>query len=217
MLTIPTYIPININKLESFINKKYKIDICIDGEFIEEVLHDDYNYHIYKKGKKKNTLKIYKNRKDLKNKNNISLKELEFDNNNNNNKNSKLNVKPKVKSCIDDEIENISYKIKKIDIDSENKILDINSEYKNIVNQLNYINNNYEHLKNCYYYLIEKHKNTYNFFVSLTMGLQKIYNEIKTFKTNNNIIKIKEIEHKKVLYNIEKLIPKRELILNLNF
>lgn len=53
MITEPSYIPININKLKNFIYKKYKIDIHIDGEFIEEVLSENYDYHVYKKGKKK--------------------------------------------------------------------------------------------------------------------------------------------------------------------
>jgi len=66
----------------------------------------------------------------------------------------------------------------------------MNNKYRNIVDQL---------------------------FVSLSMGLQKIHNEIKTFKIDNSIIKIKEIEHKKILYYIEKLIPRKELILNLSF
>lgn len=230
MITIPSYIPIDPIKFKSFIIKMYKIDININGEFIDEILHDDYKYHIYKKGKKKNTLKFYKNRKEVKKENNTSLRTLEF---NDNNKKKDLKLETKVESCIDDEIENISHKIKNIDIIDKNldtynntteynyynvkKEILMDNKYRNIVDQLNYLNNNYEHLRNCYYYLIEKHKNTYNFFVSLSMGLQKIHNEIKTFKIDNNIIKIKEIEHKKILYYIEKLIPRKELILNLNF
>lgn len=223
MITIPSYIPIDPIKFQTFIIKKYKIDININGEFIDEILHDDYNYHIYKKGKKKNTLKFYKNRKEVKKENNTSLKTLEF---NNNNKKKDLKLETKVESCIDDEIENISHKIKNLDTYNNTteynyynvkKEILVDNKYRNIVDQLNYLNNNYEHLRNCYYYLIEKHKNTYNFFVSLSMGLQKIHNEIKTFKIDNNIIKIKEIEYKKILYYIEKLIPRKELILNLNF
>lgn len=225
MITEPSYIPININKLKNFIYKKYKIDIHIDGEFIEEVLSEKYDYHVYKKGKKKDTIEFKKNNKkkiNNQNENNISLKELKFNN----------FIKIKTEKSINNEVENITDKIKKIDIDDKkysdtniNKIqynniekeIPIYNEYKNVVNQFNYVNINYEHLKNCYYYLIEKHKNTYNFFISLTMGLQKIYNEIRSFKVDNNIIRIKEIEHKKILYNIEKIIPKKELILNLNF
>lgn len=227
MITEPSYIPININKLKTFIYKKYKIDIHIDGEFIEKVLNENYDYHVYKKGKKKDTIEFKKNKKkkiNNQNKNNISLKELKFNNN---------FIKNKMEKSINDEVENITDKIKKIDIDEPDKYLDTNinkiqyndikkeipiySEYRNVVNQFNYVNINYEHLKNCYYYLMEKHKNTYNFFISLTLGLKKIYNEIRTLKVDNNIIRIKEIEHKKILYNIEKIIPKKELILNLNF
>jgi hypothetical protein len=220
MITVPSFIPININKFKIFIAKKYKIDICIDGEFIEENIDDNYNYHIYKKGKNKNTLKIYKNRKKQK-KNNVSLKELKFNNECNKNKNlvkTEIHVNNKIedknfkKVSIDDKNEHLNY-----NDDIKKKIFNIYNEYKYVINEYNYVNINYKHLKNCYDYLIEKHKNTYNFFVSLVMGLQKIYGEIKSFKLNNNTIKIKEIEHKKILYNIEKIIPKKELILNLNF
>ena len=47
-------------------------------------MHDDYSYHIYKKGKKKNTLKFYKNRKEVKK--------------NNNDKNNDLKLETKVKA-----------------------------------------------------------------------------------------------------------------------
>lgn len=231
MITLPSFIPINIDKFKTFIARKYKIDIHIDGEFIEESLHDEYNYHIYKKGKKKNSLKIYKNRKNQKNRNkNISLKELKFNNNNDENiiENEKTDNYIKY-----NEIKGIKDKTNKIDINNNKEYLDKNNkktqynhdeeisniynEYKYIISQFNYVNSNYEYLKNLYNYLIEKHKNTYNFFISLIMGIQKIHKEIKSFRLDNKIIKIKEIEHKKILYNIEKIIPSKELILNLNF
>lgn len=234
MITLPSFLPININKLKNFMSKKYRINIDIDGEFIEENLHDEYNYYIYKKGKKKNNLKIYKSNKSQQNKN-ISLKELKF--NDNNDKDIILNIK------LDDhiensEIKNVEDKIKEIDFDNKNEYLDndnkekeynynvkkekqeksnIYDEYKYMVDQLNYVNINYEYLKILYSYLIEKHKNTYNFFVSLIMGIQKIYKEMKKFKPDNNIIKIKELEHEKMLRNIEKIIPQKELVLKLNF
>jgi hypothetical protein len=159
---------------------------------------------------------------------NISLKELRF--NDNNDKDIILNIKS------DDhienknrEIKNVEDKTKEIDFDNKNEYLyynikkekqersNIYDEYKHMVDQLNYVNINYEYLKNLHSYLIEKHKNTYNFFVSLIMGIQKIYKEMKMFKPDNNIIKIKEIEHKKMLYNIEKIIPPKELVLKLIF
>ena len=59
--------------------KKHNIKLSIDGEFIENVLPNNYDYHIYKKGKKKNTLRIFKtkNKKTVNINDKLSLYQIE--------------------------------------------------------------------------------------------------------------------------------------------
>jgi hypothetical protein len=221
MLQTPSIIPTESNKLISYISRKYNIDIYIDGEFIENVLPNDYTYHVYKKGKKKNSLKIFKTKKQKnRNKDNLSLYTFEKDNN--------LNILKKEK--LDNDIiknenkvqEKIDYK-KFIQNENVNKEIEIKPKvelryiigkslkYKHFENYKKLfidVNDKYQILYKYYNILYEKHKITYDFFLSIILGLKKIYKQLN----DKNFKDISEIEIEKIKLSIKKMKPSDILI-----
>lgn len=210
MLKTPTTIPIESKKLVSYMFKKYSIDLQIDGEFIENVLSDDYDYHIYKKGKKKNTLKIFKSKKNKKNVIKDKLTLYKFEN-----------------------VKNEERKTQEINFDiiNETKIKKINNQ-KNIENkkeiEIRYVigksikynlfenykksfidyKNKYQILNNFYHILLEKHKIMYDFFINISWGLGRLINQLN----NKKYKEISELEYEEIKVNIKKIKPSDILI-----
>jgi hypothetical protein len=198
MIDIPSFIPINTKKIKEYILKKYNVNISINGEFIEETLDEKYDYHIYKKGKKKNTIEFKKTNKNknedkIKNLKNVTFKDDIEENDENNIRDIK--VENTNKEYIKKNIRYIITKSIKCRCDDKNK-------------EIIYIKNNHKQLQYFYNFLLEKHKNTFNFFKSLTLGLKKIHKDMNNMNIDN-------IEHKKLIYFIEKIIPNNILINNL--
>lgn len=209
MIHIPSFIPVNTEKIKKYISKKYDINIHIDSEFIEEVLDDNYDFHVYKRGKKKNTIEFRKTKNKEKIRKNRKLKHFTFDDNSKNINLSRNNNKliKEIKKDIDAKREdNIRYII--------TKHVKCRCYEKN--KEIIYMKNKYEFLNYSYNILSEKHKNTFNILKSLTLGLKKIYKEMNKFEINDNNINFNALEYKKMIYFIEKIIPNNLLINNLN-
>lgn len=228
MIDIPLYIPVNTKKLKEYILYKYNININVNGEFIEEILEDKYHYHVFKKGKKKDTIEFKKSNKSksevkclknlifkddikkgiIKNQNEDILK-------NNNNLNTEINKKETI--ITHKNLHNITSSVSKIKFTSR-------EEYKNNIRyiitkrvickcneknqQILYLRNNNRQLKYFYNFLLDKHKNTFNFFKSLVLGLKKIHKNMKNMNIDN-------MEYKKLIHFVEKIIPNNILFNNL--
>jgi hypothetical protein len=165
----PETIPISISKLKEYLNKEYKIHLKIDGNFILKVLDDKYDCHIYKKGKNKGTLKIYKTRDEDKNiKNNLLLK-YNFEDKKINQENNKENIDLKKIKC-------------NICLNNESKYLYENKKHEKILDS---INNNYEFLYFDFYNLVFKYKTLCELSKTIIFNFKKINKII----INNNEIK----------------------------
>jgi hypothetical protein len=180
----PEAIPISITKLEEFLNKEYKINLKIDGNFIFSVLDDKYDYHIYKRGEKKGTLKIFKTR----NKNKKDKKEL-----------SKYNFEEKKEEFL---------------YEKHNKDICLNNESKyklekeNLKKTLDSIKSSYEYLYFDFYDLVYKYKSVCELSKTIIFNFKKINKII----INNN--DIKKENYMDILIIINKIILQEKAINN---
>lgn len=196
MLKIPYYIPMESNKLIDYVSKRYGINLNIDGNFIENVIPDEYDYYVYKKGNKKNTLKFFKskNKKKENNKKDLSSYTFEKYNNNPENKNKGINY-----NSLNGYVKN-------------KELCDLKKdENKETIEKCEDIEKKYNNLYICYITLLEKHKINNDSLINIVLALEKIYNKLskKMFKT------ITEIDYEKLISNIKRIIPSKVFINNL--
>lgn len=173
----PENIPISVIKLEEYLNKEYKIKLKIDGNFVFNVLDDKYDYHIYKKGKNKGTLKIYKTKNKDKNVKKELLSKYNFEENKN-------KLLPKKN---DD----------KIYSQHECNICLNNDKKENLNKTLDFIKSKYDFLYFDFYDLEYKYKSICEISKTIIFNLKKIYKII----INNNDIK-KDMDILKILNKI---------------
>lgn len=191
LLKSPEDLPISIKKLKDYLKKEYKIEIKIDGNFVINVLDDKYDYHIYQKGKNKNTLKIYK----TKNKNNIQ-----------NNLLSKYSFSDNIEQekSIENESNNniIKYNIEK---EINLKYFHENKELKILLDS---IKNNYEYLYFDFYDLVYKYKLLCDLSKNMLFNFKKIniINDVNKEQDYKNIIILNKIMSQEKI--IDKLLLK---------
>lgn len=195
MLKIPYYIPMESNKLIDYVSKRYGINLNIDGNFIENVIPDEYDYYVYKKGNKKNTLKFFKSKNKKKENNKKDLSSYTFEKYNNpENKNKGINY-----NSLNGYVKN-------------KELCDLKKdENKETIEKCEDIEKKYNNLYICYITLLEKHKINNDSLINIVLALEKIYNKLskKMFKT------ITEIDYEKLISNIKRIIPSKVFINNL--
>lgn len=223
-INIPDTIPISMSNLINYLNDNFKIKIDINENFIKNTLCEQYSYHLYKKGKKKNNVKIIKKRYDKGSKKIEKSLSIEKDIYNNAhkksitksyyNQNSDINnmeksnditdIKnsAKCKRCIKNNIRYAIERIINIKLLANTKVLHNNF----LVSKYNYHVLNYSFSN-----LLYNHQNICNLFKNIKFKLDNLYEILNKHEQNNKVI-ISEIDYKILLKNISKVIPTNDFI-----
>lgn len=178
-------IPISAEKLEIYLLDKYNINLKIDDNFIDNVLDMGHYYNVPKKGKYKNTLKIYK-------------------------KKEKMDVKYYVSRSINNSkttYEDEKYKKCNTCLDKMRYIF----ENKNLIKTISIERDNYRCLYYYFYELVDKHNNICNFFKNSISSLKKINEILIPCKTRD--YRVNELDYQKIISIIDKTVKHEKIIL----
>lgn len=216
-IKIPDEIPISLNSLKNYLFSNYQIEIKINDNLIQNIVGNNHNYRIIKKGKNKNKVKInkkIKNKTDrgtkhIKHVEEIMVKKCDYMNKNNNEvvkKSNKIDVinKNKCGKCTKTLLKFAVEKIINIKQTSDLKIL-----YDTFM----FTRNNYYLINESFDNLIYGYINVCNFIKGIRLELNKFYEKLYNYKNKNNkCININTIEYNILLCILFKIIPTEKFI-----
>lgn len=223
-VTISDEIPISLNSLKKYLFSNFQIEININEDLVKNIIGNNSNYRIIKKGKSKNTIKINKKRKDRIENKNIIIKKEDYIN-----KKDENIIKKNI------ELDTISGQIKKENKISNNinkcnkctgsilkyaveRILNIkySSDIKKIYNEFTFTNHNYYLIHKSFNNLINGYINICNFIKGIKLQLDNVHIELCKYRKKNCDININIIEYEILLKKIEKIIPTNDFIKTLH-
>jgi len=215
-VTISDEIPISLNSLKIYLFSNFQIEININEDLIKNIIGNNSNYKIIKKGKSKNTIKINKKRKDRIENKDIIIKKDEYIN-----KNIELDTisgQIKKESKLNNNINKCNKCTGSILKYAVERILNIkySSDIKKIYNEFTFTMNNYYLIHKSFNNLIHGYINICNFVKGIKLQLDNIHIELCKYKKEHCDININIIEYEILLKKIFKIIPTNDFIKTLH-
>ena len=223
-VTISDEIPISLNSLKKYLSSNFQIEININEDLVKNIIGNNSNYKIIKKGKSKNTIKINKKRKNRIENKNIIIKKEDYINKKEQNiitKNIELhtisrpikkeyNLNNNINKCNKCTVSILKYAVE--------RILNIkySSDIKKIYNEFTFTNYNYYLIHKSFNNLIHGYINICNFVKCIKLQLDKVYIELCKYRKENCDININMIEYEILLKKISKIIPTNDFIKTLH-
>jgi hypothetical protein len=223
-VTISDEIPISLNSLKKYLSSNFQIEININEDLVKNIIGNNSNYKIIKKGKSKNTIKINKKRKHRIENKNIIIKKEDYINKNDKNiitKNIELHtisgpIKKEYK--LHNNINKCNKCTSSILKYAVERILNIkySSDIKKIYNEFTFTNYNYYLIHKSFNNLIHGYINICNFVKCIKLQLDNVYIELCKYRKENCDININIIEYEILLKKLSKIIPTNDFIKTLH-
>lgn len=202
IINIPDKVPVSLKKMVNYFHSKFNLNININEEFIKNILDSGHTYHLYKKGKNKNNVKIVKKRKKeiVENTNIYIDKEKYVSENNDSLRNIYNSENVNCKKCPKFMLK---YAVERI----------INLKYLSNNIYLNKRINSYKDLENSFLSLIDSYRNNCNIIRNIKIKLDSLCKKLSEYRQfDNKEIKINIIEYELMLKKIIKITPTNNFI-----